>query len=211
MRFTDRADAGRQLAPLVAALNLADPVVLALPRGGVPVAAPIAAELGAPLEVFVARKVGLPEEPEFGVGAIAEGLAEPVTYAGAPRIRERTWRHLTAQARTELDRRVARYRPGRPLLPLAGRDVVLVDDGLATGVTAEAAVRGLASFDPGRVVLAVPVAAPDTADRLAGVVDDLVAILMPRHFGAVALWYEHYPQTGDDEVLALLSAGARRS
>lgn len=208
MRFTDRRDAGRRLAPRVAALNLTDPVVLALPRGGVPVAAPIAEHLSAPLEVFVARKVGLPEQPEFGIGAIAEGLAEPVVYADAPRIRERTWRELTAQAQTELDRRVARYRGERALPPLAGTDVVLVDDGLATGVTAEAAVRGVRTYSPSRVVLAVPVAAPDTAERLSDQVDDLVALLMPRHFQAVGLWYEDYRQTEDDEVLALLTGAA---
>ncbi|WP_019876696.1 phosphoribosyltransferase [Sporichthya polymorpha] len=208
MRFTDRRDAGRRLAPRVAALNLTDPVVLALPRGGVPVAAPIAAALAAPLEVFVARKVGLPEQPEFGIGAIAEGLAEPVVYAHAPRIRERTWRELTAAARTELERRVARYRGDRALPPLAGAEVVLVDDGLATGVTAEASVRGLRSYGPARVVLAVPVAAPDTAERLAAEVDDLIAILTPRHFEAVGIWYEDYRQTGDDEVLALLAGAA---
>ena len=206
MRFPDRRSAGRQLVPRVAALGLQDPVVLALPRGGVIVAAPIAEALGAPLEVFVSRKVGLPEQPELGIGAIAEGLAEPVTNADAPKLREPTWRKLTEQAHHELDRRVARYRGGRELPPLADADVLLVDDGLATGVTAEAALRALRLHRPRRLVLAVPVCAPDTAQRIAPLYDDLVALLMPHHFRAVGHWYHDYRQTTDDEVLAALAA-----
>lgn len=208
MRLADRRDAGRRLAPQVAALDLHDPLVLGLPRGGVIVAAPVAAALPAPLEVFVARKVGLPEQPELGIGAIAEGLADPVIHPGAPDLGERTWQQLTTATRAELERRVAHYRSGRALPPLEDADVVLVDDGLATGITAEAALRALHAHAPRRLVLAVPVCAPATADRLEPLVDDLLCLLTPSHFGSVGRWYDDYRQTTDDEVRDTLAGAA---
>jgi len=190
MRFHDRHDAGRQLAerlrqeqlgPLVA------PVVLALPRGGVPVGYEVACVLGAPLEVFVARKVGAPHQPEFGTGAIAEGgaVVRDDEVLRALDLTVDDFDRLAAAQQVELYRRVRRYRHGRPLPPLEGRSVILVDDGLATGVTAEAAVRSLRAHAPARVVLAVPAGAPDTVARLRLVADEVVCLHTPIDFIAV--------------------------
>lgn len=206
MRFRDRQDAGQLLAERVVGTGLAAPLVLALPRGGVPVAAPVAAALGAPLLAFVARKIGAPGRPEFGIAAIAEGSDEVlVTKAVADLgIDEGRLRSLVAVERVELARRVERYRRGEPLPPLAGRDVVLVDDGLATGVTAEVALLALRRLGPRRLVLAVPVCAADTGRRLAGTADLLFCLASSKRFGAVGGWYDDFTQTTDDEVLALL-------
>lgn len=209
MRFHDRADAGRRLAAALAGAGLSDPVVLALPRGGVPVGFEIATALGAPLEVFVARKVGAPGHPELGIGAIAEG-GDQVVGGAALRLLDLSperFDALVAEERIELDRRVRHYRGDRALPELRGRDVVLVDDGLATGVTAEAALRALAPHRPRRLLLAVPVCAPDTAERLRGSVE-VVCLLRPPDFHAVGLWYEQFGQTSDDEVLDLLARAA---
>ena len=206
MRFRDRADAGARLAGPVAALGLTDPVVLALPRGGVPVAYAVAAALGAPLEVFVARKVGAPGHPEYGIGAVAEGGGVVANAAAlrSLRLAEDEFAELADDARMELDRRVRRYRGGRPLPEVRGRDVVLVDDGLATGVTAEAALRALRAQAPRRLVLAVPVCAPATARRLVPPADAVVYVLAPETFTAVGRWYDDFDQTRDEEVLELL-------
>jgi putative phosphoribosyl transferase len=209
MRFRDRADAGRQLARRILELPLIRPVVLGLPRGGVPVAAEVAAALGVPLEVFVARKIGAPGHEELGVGAVAEGLDEPVMSATARRlgIRSPQWEMLADHAQREVERRVQIYRRGRPLPAMAGRDVVLVDDGLATGVTAEAGLRALRRHGPARLVLAAPVCARDTAERLAAVADDVVCAETPADLWAVGAWYDDFSQTTDAEVLELLAGG----
>ena len=169
MRFRDRADAGVQLADQLRLREFHDPVVLALPRGGVPVAFEIAAALGAPLDVFVARKVSAPRQPEYGIGAVAEGGAVIATDAVASLGNsEADFGRLVLQEQRELDRRVERYRDDRPLPAIAGRDVVLVDDGLATGVTAEAALQSLRGLAPRRLVLAVPACAPGTRGTARG-------------------------------------------
>jgi putative phosphoribosyl transferase len=206
VRFRDRGDAGRRLAGEVAALSLRDPVILGLPRGGIPVAAEVAALLGASLDVFVARKVGAPGHEELGIGAVAEGSDTIVASDAAHRlgIAPATLSELAARARAELERRVSAYRGDRALPALTNRDVVLVDDGIATGVTSEAALRAIRDKRPRRLVLAVPVCAPDTAERLAGVADAVVAVLRPRDFAAVGEWYDDFGQTTDDEVRALL-------
>lgn len=222
-RFADRRDAGRALAAelvdeftdVPAAEPAASPrlVVLALPRGGVPVAFEVAQALVAPLDVLVSRKIGAPGRPEFGIGAVAE---HDVTIFDEATIRAlRVTPHdLDAQMRVErdeLERRVDRYRGGRDLPDLVGADVVLVDDGLATGVTAEAAIASVRLLAPRRVVLAVPVAAPDTVMRLAALADAVVAVGQPHDLRSVGQWYDDFTQTSDTEVLELLDRSRRVS
>lgn len=206
LRFADRADAGRRLAERLESLGLDSPVVLGLPRGGIPVAAEVASKLGAPLEAFVARKVGAPGHEEFGLGAVAEGLEEPIMSeaagafapgSGLTAMVERSWR--------ELSRQVALFRGDRPLPELAGRHVVLVDDGLATGVTAEAALVALRRRRPSRLVLGVPVCAPESAARLAPLAEDVVCVQSPAHFLAVGYWYHDFSPTTDQEILDVLA------
>jgi putative phosphoribosyl transferase len=206
-RFLDRGDAGRQLAVPVAEQELRRPVVLALPRGGVPVAFEVARALGAPLEVFVARKVGAPDQREFGIGAIAEGgdvVADQVALRKLG-ITASRFAQLAADEIPELERRVRRYRGERALPDVAGRDLVIVDDGLATGVTAEAAVRALRRTPARRIILAIPACAPGAAVRMRGIADEVVCVAEPTHFGAVSQCYDDFAQTTDDEVVRLLS------
>ena len=205
MGFFDRADAGRRLADKLQEQTFVDPVVLGLPRGGVPVAYEVATRLGAPLDVFVARKIGVPGRPELGMGAIAEGPTTVFTRSlvDSLLISEETLEELTAVAREELDRRVHNYRGNRPLPRLKNRDVIVVDDGLATGVTAEASLRALLVQEPRRLVLAVPVCSPDAAVRL-GQLAELVCLVAPAEFIAVGAWYEEFDQTPDDAVRELL-------
>lgn len=206
MAFRNREDAGRQLAERVVALGLADPVVLALPRGGVPVAEQVAAALSAPLDVLVVRKVGAPGRPELGVGAVAEGLTEPVLSDVMAQLglTPSDVRRLAVAEEEELVRRVASYRGDRPLPDIEGRDVVLVDDGLATGATAEAGLRALRSRSPGSLRFAAPVCARAGADRLAAVCDGVVHVLAPSDMRSVGEWYDDFTQTTDDEVLGIL-------
>ncbi|BCY12713.1 phosphoribosyltransferase [Actinoplanes sp. L3-i22] len=202
MIFRDRAEAGRLLADRVAAAVDGPALVLALPRGGLPVAAPIAERLGGGLDIVVARKLGAPAHPEFGVGAIAED-GPPVYDQGNLRYAGVTEEDLAATLvaeRAELGRRVRRYRGGRPAPPVTGRAVVLVDDGLATGVTAHAALRWIRGRDPARVLLAVPVCAPEARDRLAPETDGVVCLSAPPGFGAVGRWYQDFAQLTDEDV-----------
>jgi len=194
----------------VAALALDDPIVVALPRGGVPVAAEVARALGAPLDVLVVRKLGMPGQPELALGAIAEGGAEVVDpdLARLGRVDAAALDRLRTEARNEIARRVQTYRDGAPPPDVEGRIVVLIDDGLATGRTAEAAIAALQSAGASRVVLAVPVASPDTADAMAGRADDVVTVIRPRDMRAVGLWYDDFTQTTDAEVIALLTTSA---
>lgn len=205
--FADRRAAGRLLAErLWRELPLDDPVVLALPRGGVPVAREVADLLSAPLDVLVTRKIGYPFQPELGVGAIVEG-AEPLyddVLLGRLRLTRLDLGRVLGRERAELARRVAVYRGGRPPPPVAGREVILVDDGLATGVTATAALRALRARSARRTVLAVPVAAPASAAAVQYEADDVVTLITPHSFRAVGEWYGSFGQLTDADVLALL-------
>lgn len=205
--FRDRTEAGQRLTEVLAAWDLRDPMVLGLPRGGVPVASEVALGLGAPLEAFVARKIGAPRQPEFGVGAVAEGGTVVVNRAAQRSLGldESSFAALVETACAEVRRQVRRYRGERPLPPLRNRTVVLVDDGLATGVTAEAALRDLRRAGVGSLTLAVPVCAPETARRLAALADDVVCVQSPQHLGAVGQWYERFEATAEEEVLDLLA------
>jgi len=208
VRFRDRAHAGRRLAEALADRGLPEPIVLGLPRGGVPVAAEVAARLGAPLDVLVARKIGAPGHKEYGIGAIAEGgpVVSDQAALRALRLDEAAFEGLVEAERAELRRRVEHYRSGRPMVAVEARHVVLVDDGLATGVTAEAALLALRRWDPASITLAAPVCARATADRLRAIADAVVFVQCPDDFHAVGLWYDRFDQTTDAEVVALLDA-----
>ncbi|WP_433473028.1 phosphoribosyltransferase [Spirillospora sp. CA-142024] len=209
--YTDRAEAGRVLAGRLAPMGLDGAAVLALPRGGVPVGFEIARRLGSRLDVLVTRKIGYPPQPELGVGAIAEG-GVPV-FDGELLARlglgEDDLARTVEAERAELDRRVAVYRRGRPLPEIAARPVIVVDDGLATGGTARAAVRAMRERGPSRLVLAVPVGAAETARSLEAEVDDLVVPAAPWEFRAVGQWYRDFDQLTDDDVIAWLDRAAR--
>ena len=209
-RFRHRADAGRVLADLLKGRRFTDPVVLALPRGGVPVGFEVAVRLKAPLDVFIARKIGAPGRRELGVGAIAEGgtVVQNTAVLQAFGVSADQFTAAAASEQVELDRRVTHYRAGRPLPALSGRDVLLVDDGVATGVTAEAALRALREHSPRRLILAAPVCAAQTAIRLRTVTDEVVCPLMPTDLSNVGGWYDDFTQTSDAEVLDLLAKAA---
>ena len=207
-RFKNRVDAGRQLAhELRAYAGRSDVVVLALPRGGVPVAAEVAAALRAPFDLFLVRKLGVPSHPELAMGAIAEGGIRVLSGAvirqlGIP---QRAIEEVAVRERLELERRDTLYRAGRAAPAVAHRTVILVDDGLATGATMEAAVLALRDRTPARIVVASPVGAATTIRRLGTIADQVVCILVPENFGAVGEWYADFTQTTDEEVRQLLA------
>jgi predicted phosphoribosyltransferase len=207
--FAGRADAGRQLADrLLGYAGREDVVVLAVPRGGVPVAAEVARALRAPLDVFVVRKLGVPGHDEYAMGAIASGgtLVLDAAVVDALRIPRAAVDQVIAREERELARRERLYRGDRPGRDLRGMHVLLVDDGLATGSTMRAAVRAVRKHGPARVTVAVPVAAADTCVALRNEADEVVCAHTPELFRAVGLWYRDFEQTSDDEVRTLLRA-----
>lgn len=207
-RYANRTDAGRRLATYLSKYaGRRDVIVLALPRGGVPVGHEVAQALNAPLDVFVVRKLGLPWQEELAVGAIASGGAvvlndDVVRISGITRDQ---LDRVTRAEEAELHRREQQYRGDRAFPDLRGKTVILVDDGLATGATMRAAVEALRREGPSSVVVAVPVAASETCQRLQSIADDVICAMTPDPFEAVGLWYDDFSQTTDAEVQDLLS------
>lgn len=210
--FVDRADAGRQLGERLQYLKGTNPVVLGLPRGGVQVAAEVAAALDAPLDVIVVRKLGVPSMPELAMGAIGEGdvrivLPETVRRAG---VTPEAFEDVERQERVELQRRAERFRGDRPRIPLSGRTVIVVDDGIATGSTARAACQVARAQGAARVMLAVPVAPAEWAHALSDAADEFVALITPPQLQAIGMWYSDFSQSSDNEVVTWLRTASQR-
>ena len=205
MLYHDRIDAGHQLGQIIKDRQPSDPFVLGLPRGGVVVGFEVSQILGAPLDVLVARKLGAPFNPEFGFGAIAPGAVylDPYTVKYLD-ISDSEINEIIAREREELDRRVRVYREAEPEPDLAGRTALIVDDGLATGVTARAAILSVRLRRPARIILAVPVAPPETGPIFRVLVDDFICPAFRADFHALSLWYENFEQVTDEQVSALL-------
>lgn len=208
MRFADRTEAGQRLAVALAGLDHADPVVLALPRGGVPVAAEVARALGAPLGLVMVRKIGLPGQPELALGAVVDGdrpdLEVNTDIAHQMGLDRLDIVKLAEPELAEITRRRALYMAGRAALPLTGRTVIIVDDGIATGATIRAALRSVRRHAPARVVLAVPVASSEALAPLQAMADEVICLVTPDHFNAVGAYYADFAQISDSQVIALL-------
>jgi len=208
IRFRDRIEAGQLLGRALASRALENEIVLALPRGGVPVGYEVAKALGTPLDVFIVRKLGVPGHEELAMGAIASGGVRVLNrdvldyYA---RVTPQQLDAVAAREERELARREAEYRGNRPPLDVRERTVIIVDDGLATGSTMRAAVQALRAMEPKRVIVAVPVGAAQTCEEFRDIVDDIVCLRTPEPFEAVGLWYDDFTQTTDAEVHAMLS------
>lgn len=212
MTFQDRREAGRRLAPLLADLHAERPVVVGIARGGVLVAAEVAAALQAPLDVVIVRKLGAPDNPEFAIGALAEGDVRLVdrNAVAALALSERELHELLANASRELLDQLARYRDSRPVLDLRDRTAIVVDDGLATGRSAIAAIESLRHRAARRVVLAVPVAAEQSLRRLRGYADEVVCLEASRSLWAVGYWYEDFAPADDEQVTSALRTASER-
>lgn len=211
MAFVNRVDAGRRLAERLQRLGGEPLVVLGLPRGGIPVAFEVARALGAPLDVIVVRKLGIPGQPELAMGAIGEDGIRVLNdeVIGNTRVSEQELATVEARELAELDRRARRFRGDRPRQPLEGRTAIIVDDGIATGSTARAACQVARAHGVTRVVLAVPVAPPGWTSRLAGDADELIALETPEPFFSVEQFYEDFSQTTDEEVVSYLERARR--
>ena len=210
MPFIDRDDAGRQLAKALARYKDRKPIVLALPRGGVPVAAKVAEALHAPLDLLLVRKIGVPFQPELAMGAVVDGASpltvrneEVISLAG---ISEREFSAVRDQQLSEIERRRKMYVGDRPHPELAAHTVIVVDDGIATGATTRAALEAVRLRKPSKLVLAVPVAPTDTLKKLAGEADEIVCLEDYEEFGAIGFFYSDFRQVSDDEVIELLAS-----
>lgn len=207
--FTDRRDAGRRLAQALLPYAAEDPLVLALPRGGAPVAYEVAEALGAPMDLLIVRKIGAPGHPELGIGAVVDG-ADPQVVMN-PAVERQVEpppgyvEQAAARELAEIERRRKAYLGDRPAIPAKDRTVILVDDGVATGGTVRAALQGLARAGAARVILAVPVGPEDVLDSLLEEADEVICLATPQPFYAVGLWYEDFTQTSDREVVELLA------
>ncbi len=214
MILSNRQDAGRRLARELLRFRGSDVVVLALPRGGVPVGFEIAQALDAPLDLVLVRKIGAPFQRELAVAAVVDGET-PETVTNEDVLAELSLtpdyvREEAAHELREIERRRRLYLEGRPPLPVEGRTAIVVDDGIATGATMRAALRAVRRRRPARLVLAVPVAPPDTIEELRGEVDEVVCLATPAFFGAIGAFYDDFRQLEDDEVRELLARAARR-
>ena len=211
VRYFDRAEAGRRVAAQLIALASARPVVFGLARGGVPVALEVARALGAPLDVLVVRKLGVPHHTELGMGAIAAGGARVMNeeVVALMRVPDRVIEMVTKEGETDVERREQAYRGTRPSLVVRGRTVVLVDDGLATGASMRAAVMAMRRQEAERIVVAVPVASAEARDRVAADGTEVVALTVPESLIAVGFWYENFGETLDEEVKRLLDRASR--
>jgi putative phosphoribosyl transferase len=211
--FADRSEAGRALAQRLLRFKDERPVVLALPRGGVPVGFEVARGLEAPLDLVLVRKIGAPFQPELAVGAVVDG-SRPETVLNEEMVRElripETYiAEESARQLAEIERRRELYLAGRTRIPVEARMAIVVDDGIATGATMEAALHATRRANPKRLVLATPVAPPDTIERLRPQADEVVCLAMPRLFGAIGAFYEDFRQVSDDEVVDLLRRAPR--
>ncbi len=210
--FADRSDAGKKLAQdLMQYRGRADVIVLALPRGGVPVAYAVARALDVPLDIFLVRKLGVPGHEELAMGAIASGgvrVLNPEVIRSL-RIPGNVVNHVSEHEQRELERREREYRGSRPHTSLAGRVVILIDDGLATGASMRAAVEGVRYQNPARIIVAVPTGAPEACAQLASIADQVVCHATPEPFQGVGLWYDDFAQTSDEEVRELLDQAAK--
>jgi len=210
-QFFNRIEAGRLLAEnLSSYANREDVIVLALPRGGVPVAAEVAKRLDVPLDVFVVRKLGLPGHPELAMGAIASGGMRVFNgeVVNALRIPDEVIDAVSAEELVELQRREKAYRADRPPLEVEGKTVIVVDDGVATGSTMLAASSALRQLNAARIIIAAPVVAASTYGEMQGAADEVTAVVVPEHFYAVGQWYEDFSETSDEEVRELLAQAA---
>jgi putative phosphoribosyl transferase len=212
--FRDRTEAGEALAAALAATPLTDPVVLALPRGGLPVAAPVAERLKAPLDLLLVRKIGVPGHEELAAGAVVDGPAQETVFnpgvLAMLGLREEDFAATVAAKLAEIETRRARYMGDVPPVPLEGRSAIVVDDGIATGATVKAALLGLRRRNPREIVLAVPVAPADSLAELRPLVTRTVCLETPDPFFAVGAHYRHFPQVEDGEVAAILAAARSR-
>lgn len=206
MVFQNREEAGKNLALELFVFKKEKPFVLAMPRGGVPIGYEIAKVLHAPLSVIIVRKIGLSSNPEFGIGAIAEGGIKVLdkTTIEMMGVDEEELKDTIKLEEDELKRRVEMYRDGQPLPDFAGKTVILVDDGMATGITAKAAIESVKKLNPQKIILASPVCALDTAESLQSKVDRVICLITPFQFSAVAFWYRNFSQISDEEVVNLL-------